>query len=109
MWKCIGNRIIWPHKYLTWQSQMICVLTLVSIIIGRGIYQLVNHSTFYPGLFVSLYMSAVIACYLYDKDLPIGTVSFDFEPNNLTNQYRRLAITSLSSVIYTVCILKGVS
>ncbi len=109
MRKYVGNRIIWPHKYLTWQSQMICVLTLVSIVIGRGIYQVVNHSTLYPGLFVSLYMSAVIACYLYDKGLPIGSVIVDFEPNDLTKQYSRLAITSLSSVIYTVCILKGVS
>ncbi len=109
MRKCVRNRIIWPHKYLTWQSQMICVLTLVSIVIGRGIYQVVNHGTLYPGLFVSLYMSAVIACYLYDKGLPIGSVTFDFEPNDLTKQCSRLAITSLSSVIYTVCILKGVS
>ncbi len=109
MLKYIGNRIIWPHKYLTWQSQMICVLALVSIAIGRGIYQLVNHGTFHPGLLVSIYMSAVIACYLYDKGLPIGSVSFDFEPNDLTSQYSRLAITLLSSVIYTVCILNGVS
>ncbi len=109
MLKYIWNRILWPHKYLSWQSQMICMLFLVSIVIGRAAYQLVTDSTFYPGLLLSLYMCAVIACYLYDKGLPIGTLSYDFEPNDVSNQYSRLALTLLSLVFYTVCLLKDVS
>ncbi len=109
VWKYIWNRIIWPHKYLTWQSQLIIMFSLIAIVVARVLYQVISHSTFSVGLLLSLYSTAVVACYLYDKDLPIGTTSFDFEPNDISNQYIRLVVILLSLVFYMICVLKEVS
>ncbi|BCK08354.1 hypothetical protein VCSRO17_2996 [Vibrio cholerae] len=109
MWKYIWNRIIWPHKYLTWQSQLIIMFSLIAIVVARAAYQVISHSTFSVGLLFSLYSIAVVACYIYDKDLPIGTISFDFEPNDISNQYIRLVMILLSLVFYMICVLKEVS
>ncbi len=109
VWKYIWNRIIWPHKYLTWQSQLIIMFSLIAIVVARATYQVISHSTFSVGLLFSLYSIAVVACYIYDKDLPIGTISFDFEPNDISNQYIRLVMILLSLVFYMICVLKEVS
>lgn len=104
MFKVLQNKVLWPNKYLGEKSRLLIVFTLIGFILFRAIEYWGAFSTIKVSHFLALYMSLVVRSFLYDKELPIGTISFEFESMNASKQLSRLIITSLSLLIYYFCL-----
>lgn len=92
--------IIWPDKLFNRMAKfiVISVFSLVWLLFLINNIFILGYVTL--GDFIPLYSILVISCFLTNRNLPIGGVTYDFEENKNTVQVFRFFIVLGSLFLY---------
>ena len=101
------SKIIWPSAIFSHVVKVTIVATLVLLWLVIGVYKYLYLGQINTAHIISVILAYVVGCFIFDKDLPIGTVGLNYEEGKEGAQIGRFlaAIVCLGWFLYVIALL----
>lgn len=100
------NKIIWPSLVLSHFAKVFIVVSLVVSWCSTGLYKYLYHEHIDFAHLCSVILIYAIGCFIFDRDLPIGTIAMNYEAESSGNQFGRFLITIICLICYWYVVLR---
>ncbi|OEE97438.1 hypothetical protein A1QK_13145 [Vibrio genomosp. F10 str. 9ZD137] len=96
-------KILWPDKVFGEISKLMIMLALVVVWFSFIYWKIETVGYVTLKHFVSLYCMLIIFCFLFNKTLPIGVATHDYDTDSQGSQFIRFLICVSSLAVYYYC------
>lgn len=99
------SNLLWPNKFLSPTSKALIFLGIILIYLGAAYYKLYVLQELSALYLAAIYPLIAIWCYLYDRSIPLGAISLEYEEEGISSQVLRLFALLMNAFVLIYCLL----